>query len=117
MPGFSLRRYDTQAWVGLNFSLASLVGLAGLAVVELQNLRGFVIYYGTTRKAIILGIGLLTLLLAVTGFGFGLSSAGQRRNDKPLMSWISFFIGGAVFCLAVVLLFFFYKVGEPATYM
>jgi hypothetical protein len=55
----------------------------------------------------------VTILLAVSGFGFGLNSAGQRRNDKPALSWISFFMGGTVLCLALVILFFFMRQGQP----
>lgn len=115
MPNFSLRRYDTQARFGLLLSLASVVSLMGLAFIVLQNLQNMVIYYGNTRRAAIYGMGMITLMMAVAGFGFGLNSAGQRRNDKPMLSWISFFIGAVVLCLTVVLLFFFYRQGEPAT--
>jgi hypothetical protein len=54
----------------------------------------------------------MTMVLAASGFGFGLSSAGQRRNDKPQLSWTGFFIGAAILCLTVVLLFIFRVRGE-----
>ncbi|GMV98471.1 MAG: hypothetical protein HRF43_01560 [Phycisphaerae bacterium] len=115
MAGFSLRRYDIQARFGLVVSLASAVTLLALGVLIFQNYKDMVIYYGNTRRVVVWGVGLLTILLAVTGFGFGLNSVGQRRNDKPLLSWISFFVGAGVLCLSVVLLFFFYRQGELVT--
>jgi hypothetical protein len=54
----------------------------------------------------------ITILLAATGFGFGLSSAGQRRNDKQQLSWIGFFIGAIVLAMTFVALFVFVQRGE-----
>ncbi|HOB74578.1 MAG TPA: hypothetical protein PKG54_08625 [Phycisphaerae bacterium] len=121
MPNFSLRRYDTQARVGLILSLLAAVCLLTLAALVLNADKGFeqfsfkdlTVVYGPTRYKMVLASGLVTILLAVSGFGFGLNSAGQRRNDKPALSWISFFMGGTVLCLALVILFFFMRQGQP----
>jgi len=77
------------------------------------NTSDLTITYGPARRLAILATGGVTALLAVSGFGFGLNSAGQRRNDKPMLSWISFFVGGTVLCLALMLLFFFMRQGQP----
>ncbi|GMU23085.1 MAG: hypothetical protein AMXMBFR13_31680 [Phycisphaerae bacterium] len=120
MPNFSLRRYDTQARFGMIVSLLSagtLLVLAGLIFSADKRFQYFdaselTVHYGPTRRIAVLAAGGLTALLAALGFGFGLNSAGQRRNDKPLLSWIGFFVGAGVLCLSLVLLYFFIKRGE-----
>lgn len=117
MANFSLRRYDTQARFGLVLALLSAGSLVVLTFMVFRhfNTNDFTIIYGPFRKLVVLISGLVTILLAAGGFGFGLNSAGQRRNDKPVLSWIGFFVGAAVFCLAVILLFFFMKQGQQIT--
>jgi hypothetical protein len=122
VPSFNLRRFDTQARVGLALSLLATACLLVTAALILTADAGFkyfsfkdlTVTYGPYRYKLILLSGLVTVILGLSGFGFGLNSAGQRRNDKPGLSWISFFIGAAVMCLAIVMLFFFYKQGQPA---
>ncbi len=121
MAKFSLRRFDVQARVSLIVSLASFVAwLAAVGLVlsadkgfENVDWQQFVITYGPARRLAVLGAIAVTLMLGVTGFGFGLSSAGQRRNDKPVLSWIGFFIGAAVICLTLILFLTFRQRGEP----
>lgn len=118
---FSLRRYDTQARVSVFVSLAACASLLAMTVFVFTIDKGFrlidktqfVITFGPMRRLLILGTGACTILLAIIAFGLGLNSAGQRRNDKPTLSWIGFFLGAAVFCLAVILLFLFKTRGEP----
>ena len=118
MPNFSLRRYDTQARLGLWLSLLAAGGLVVMAAIIFRhfNPADRTVVYGPLRKILVLGSGMTTILLSVGGFGFGLNSAGQRRNDKPVLSWIAFFVGAAVCCLAVLLLFFFLKQGQQITH-
>ena len=113
MAKFSLRRYDTQARVSLITSLASVVTLAGLlaAVIRRTNFAERVLYYGTRTQVAILAATVVTLMLSTIGFGMGLSSAGQRRNDKQKWSWIGFFVGAGVLCLTLII-FVFYMQGE-----
>jgi hypothetical protein len=33
----------------------------------------------------------------------GMSSAGQRRNDRPVRSWVGFFVGGGVLTFDLIL--------------
>lgn len=110
MAKFSLRRYETQARASLVVSLASVVSLCGLIVLIARNFgwRELVILYGNPAyRLMIYAAALVTMGLATLGLGFGFNSAGQRRNDKPQLSWMGFFIGAVVLCLVVVLLFFF----------
>jgi hypothetical protein len=51
---------------------------------------------------------LLSSAPAAVGFLLGWSSAGQRRNDKPLRSWVGFFVGGAVLTFDMILLVAFW---------
>jgi hypothetical protein len=121
---FSLRRYDTQARVSVFVSLASLVSLLAMTVFVFTIDKGFrlidksqfVINYGPMRRMLVLATGACTVLLAIIGFGLGLNSAGERRNDKPTLSWIGFFLGAAVLCLAVILFLLFKTRGEPVVY-
>jgi hypothetical protein len=117
VPSFSLRRYDTQARVALVLSLLAVVTLAVMAVGIFRhfNFSTLTPVYGSTRKMAVLLAGMVTILLAAGGFGFGLNSAGQRRNEKATLSWLGFFIGAAVMCLAVILLFFFFKQGQQTS--
>lgn len=110
MAKFSLRRFDTQARVSVIVSLASVVSLIAMVLLLLRNFawsEGVIFYGNPAYKLIIYGAAFMTMVLAASGFGFGLSSAGQRRNDKPQLSWTGFFIGAAILCLTVVLLFLF----------
>ncbi len=115
MPKFSLRRYDTQAVVSMILSLVALGGLVILAALLTRNLNWAdkVIVYGNQKyRLLILLIATVTGTLAAAGFGFGANSAGQRRNEKAGLSWVGFFIGAAVMCLTVLVVFFFRSRGE-----
>ena len=115
MAKFSLRRYDTQARASLVIAGVSVVSLLGLAFVVFKNVdfSQQVIYWGNqNRRLAIYLIGIVTMLLAGAGFGFGLNSAGQRRNDRPQLSWIGFFLSSAVICATLVILYIFRSRGE-----
>ncbi|MBI4578219.1 MAG: hypothetical protein HY718_00860 [Planctomycetes bacterium] len=114
MAKFSLRRFDTQAQASVLLSLLSVVSLAALAffVMGRMSFSEFTPYYGGNRRMAILGAGVVTLLLSGAGFGFGLNSAGQRRNDKQQLSWLGFFVGAIVLALALVMLVLFAVRGE-----
>lgn len=116
MARFSLRRFDHQARVGVVLSLASVLPLLAMGYLLAGQIdtSSWTFFYGPQRAMAYFGAGLAAMGLAAGGFGFGLNSAGQRRNDKPVLSWIAFFVGGAVFCLAVLLLMFFRLRGESA---
>ena len=124
MAKFSLRRYDNQALVSVVISLASLVALLGLAFIVFRytvfpegasswkEYLNFDILYGKNRKMAIMAGTAMTLLLAAIGFGMGLNSAGQRRNDRQKSSWIGFFMGAVVLCLTIIVFLIFRERGE-----
>jgi hypothetical protein len=107
--------------VSVFVSAAACVSLLAMTVfvfaidkgLRLLDRTQYVINYGPVRKLLVFGTGACTLLLAIVGFGLGLNSAGQRRNDKPKLSWIGFFLGAGVLCLALILFIFFRVRGEP----
>lgn len=114
MANLSLRRYDTQAYLSAILAVASLVTLAGQAVLIFQNLDSsdFTIYYGPTRRLLVLAFTGLTMLVGFIAFSLGLNSAGQRRNDKGQLSWLGFFLSALVLCGAILLFAVFWMRGE-----
>lgn len=117
MAKLSLRRPDVQAQVSVILSLASIPFLLVLAFLIARRLdlsQKIIVYVpGGLRLILIYASGLASLGLGVGGFGFGLSSVGQRRNDKPGLSWIGFFAGAASVTLTLILLALFWFWKEP----
>ena len=115
MAGFSLRKVDNQATASAVLSISSLFFVAGLVwlVFRYVDWETLSIFYmsGTLRLPAIGACGLLALGLSVLGFGFGISSAGERRNQKNHLSWTGFFVGAFSICVTLVLLatFWFWK--------
>jgi len=111
---FSLRRYENQALVSLAASLASVVTLAGLLflIIRRMSIQEMAVFYGPpTRMAILLATA-VTGLLAVIGFGLGINSVGQRRNERQSLSWMGFFVSSAVLVLTIGVFAFFFFRGE-----
>ncbi len=102
-----LRRYDVQANYAFALSLCSIIPLAGAVVLTLRNYDGQLgrIIYGAAGYylPVFAACLLLSMLPGALGFALGLSSAGQRRNDKPTRSWIGFFLGGTVLTFDLIL--------------
>lgn len=107
----NLRRYDVQAGYALACALASLVpflGVLGLAVRNFDSsLRQIV--YGAKGYFLpaFLGCIVVSVVPAAIGFLLGWNSAGQRRNERPVRSWMAFFVGGSVLTLNLILLIAF----------
>ena len=111
MAQSKLRRFDVQARYALALSIFSAVPcLAAVVVLMLKydSALGQIVYGsgGMVVPAFLVCV-ILSLLPGFAGFLFGLSSAGQRRNDKGARSWIGFFVGGAVCTLDVILMIAF----------
>ena len=114
MAKFSLRRYETQARMSLIVGILSSVCLLMLGYLVFRNadLTEWVIYYGQRwRGRAVQAMGALTVLSGIFALGFGLNSAGQRRNTRPRESWLGFFLGAGVICFAIVLVFVFRQRG------
>jgi hypothetical protein len=112
-----LRRYDVQATYGCALSLVSLAPFAGAVVLSFRNYHhdlGQILY---SAEGAFLPIFLVCLLVSIApstiGFFLGWNSAGQRRNDKPVRSWIGFFIGGGVLTFDLILLVAFWMLRVP----
>ncbi len=103
-----LRRYDVQASYACVLSLVSVAPLLGAAALAYRNYDHKLgqIIYGSEGFFLPAFCGCLLLSMAPSALGLllGWSSAGQRRNDKPLRSWIGFFIGGSVLTFDLILL-------------
>jgi hypothetical protein len=111
---FSIRRFDNQAQMGAVLSLISIAPLAALIFFIARNMdrQEWIFYYGTPSRIAVLLSAMVSLLLSGMGFGFGLNSAGQRRNDKQQLSWVGFFTGAIVLALTFVMLSLFFLRGE-----
>ena len=114
MAKFSLRRFENQALVSVIVSAISFLPLAAMTIFILKRMDWAekTLYYGPRSKVGILACGLFALMSSTIGFGFGLNSAGQRRNDKQQMSWIGFFLGALVLVLTFVVFAIFRLRGE-----
>ncbi|NLE59351.1 MAG: hypothetical protein GX616_13400 [Planctomycetes bacterium] len=114
MAKFSLRRYEEQARVSFVAALASVVTFVGLLALVLRrfSLQEMAIFYGQRTYLAVLVATAVTALLAVIGFGLGISSVGQRRNEKQGLSWAGFFVAAAVLVLTICVFAFFFLRGE-----
>ncbi len=114
MAKFSLRRYEDQARVSLAAGLASAVTFLVLLalVVRRFSVQELAVFYGQRTYMAVVAAAAVTALLAVIGFGLGINSVGQRRNEKQVLSWAGFFIGAAVLVLTICVCIFFLLRGE-----
>ena len=115
MVKFSLRRYESQALASVVLGIVSCVTLIAQALVVFRhmNFAEWTVLYGNpNRRYLIFCATAVTLLLGLSALGLGLNSAGQRRNERPQMSWVGFFLGVGVVCLATVFLYFFHTRSE-----
>jgi uncharacterized membrane protein HdeD (DUF308 family) len=107
---FSLRRYESQALASVVLGIVSCISLIVQALLVFRNINFVewtVLYGNPNRRYIVLAASAVTLLLGFSALCLGFNSAGQRRNDRPQMSWVGFFLGVGVVCLAIVFVFFF----------
>ncbi len=95
-------------------SLVSAVTLLGLIAVVLRRMSWseFAVFYGGPTRMAIMGAVAVTLLLSVIGFGFGINSVGQRRNERQGLSWLGFFVGAGVLVLTIGVFAFVYFRGD-----
>ena len=106
----SLRRFDIQASYAYLLSIFSVIPLVGGAYLAWRNYNqdlAQIFYQSKTYVAVFAGCVLISMATSGLGCLLGFSSAGQRRNDKPLRSWVGFFVGGGVLTFDVILLIAF----------
>lgn len=114
-----LRRYDVQAGWSMALSAVSIIPLVCALMFTWQRYDPVLgrIIYGSEGKfvPVLLASVMASMLPSALGFVLGLSSAGQRRNDKPWRSWFGFFIGGTVMTVNLILLiaFFMLRLEQP----
>lgn len=111
MATLNLRRFEVQARLGLYLSLLAALPMlvaAWLVISRFQRDLGQIVY-GSGGKFLLAFFGMLlaSMLPALIGFGLGLSSAGQRRNDASKQSWLGFFLGGTVLTIDLILVLAF----------
>ena len=114
-----LRRYDVQASYAYVLALCSVVPFLGAAGLVFRNYHSDLgqIVYGS--RGFFLPAFFVCLLLSIApsalAFGLGWSSAGRRRNDKPMRSWIGFFVGSGVltFDLILAIAFLMLRLEQP----
>lgn len=108
----SIRRYDVQANYASVLAIVSslpFLAAAWLLCSRYEHELGQIVY---DDKSLFLPAFLACLSLSVlpggVGFVLGLSSAGQRRNDRATRSWVGFFLGGGIVTLDAILLIAFW---------
>ena len=105
MTKFSLRRFEDQAKASVVLGIVACVGLVVQAIMVFRHIdtNEWAIMYGNpTRKYLVMITTAISLLVGVAALGLGYNSAGQRRNEKPQLSWTGFFLGAGVICFAVI---------------
>ncbi len=112
MPAGRLRRYDIQASYACVLSAVSVLPFLAAAWLLSRNMRWDLrqIIYNSEGFffPVFLVCVLASMVPAATAFLLGWSSAGQRRNDRPIQSWVGFFLGGGVLTLDLVLAIAFF---------
>ncbi len=108
-----LRRYDVQATWAVACAAAAAAPFIAASYLAASRFDGVLgqIRYGAHGRFVpaFLACVALSGFLAALGFVLGLSSAGQRRNDKSRRSWTGFFLGGLIATLDLILMIAFIK--------
>jgi FtsH-binding integral membrane protein len=103
----SFRRYDVQAKWSVILSTASvavLLAVLGLLLRNYHSQIGRIMFGNPLYQMVVMGGMAVTMLLSGVGLMLGLSSAGQRRNERQKQSWTGFFLGTAVLSLTIIML-------------
>lgn len=113
MTTMSLRRYDVQASAAFVLAAVSAIPFlvaAGLIARNYDRAVDQIVYGSQSKFVIALGLSLaLSMLPSAVAMLLGMSSAGQRRNERQGRSWFGFFVGGAILTLNIILALAFYK--------
>lgn len=116
MAKLSLRRFDVQAQIGFILTISSVFFVLGMIALIYRNYdaESQAVYYNPERLYFmaVLAMTGLGALLSTVGALFGISSAGQRRNDQQKKSWIAFFLGTTMLSATLILFSFFWFLKE-----
>jgi hypothetical protein len=104
----NLRRVDIQAKVAFFAAILSIMVTVALAYFALKGLQWdtkIIPYSSKSNRMLgVLGSGATALGIGVIGFWFGLISAGQRRNEQQVLSWLGFFLSAMTITASAILL-------------
>lgn len=113
---WNVKHPNTQGLLSALCSCVSIALLPMLAFIVFQrfSLRERAIAYSSSsmRLPIILLVTGVAGLLALIGFGLGIRSMGQVRNDHPGRSWLGFVLGAFGMVMAMLLFLAFYLLKE-----
>jgi hypothetical protein len=112
---FSLRRFEDQARASVALGIVACVSLifqAGMVFRHIDWGQKVILYGSSSRRYLVMMTAALSILIGIAALGLGLNSAGQRRNEKPKLSWTGFFLGAGVICLAIIFYIAFHLRGE-----
>ena len=117
MPAGRLRRYDVQATYACVLSMVSIPLFFAAVSLILRNLDWDlrqIVYRSEGLFLPALAVCVLaSMAAAALGFLFGWSSAGQRRNDRQIRSWVGFFVGGTILTFDTILAIAFFMFQLP----
>ena len=114
LPNF--RSFTTQAVTGILLASLAVVTVMALAYCAIRGLdwENKVINYnakegmGQYRPNLVLGLTALTVLISLGAGALGFNSLGQKRNERPGLSWLGLAV--AALCIpAAVSIFFFWN--------
>jgi len=114
LPNF--RSFTTQARTSVLLALMAVATVAALGfcavrgydrqnnVINFNSNEG----YGQYRPIMVLALTALTFVISMGAGALGFNSLGQKRNEKPGLSWIGLAL--SALCVPVALtLYFFWK--------
>ena len=112
LPNF--RSFTTQARTGVLLALLAVATVAALAYCAMHGYSAAenVVPYnaseglGQHRPNLVLVLTALTVLMAIGAGALGFNSLGQKRNEKPGLSWLG--LAMATLCIPAALFFFFF---------
>lgn len=112
LPNF--RSFTTQARAGVLLAVLALATVAALAYCAMHgySAENNVVPYNASeglsqhRPNLVLGLTALIVLMSIGAGALGFNSLGQKRNEKPGLSWLGLAL--ATLCIPAALFFYFF---------